>query len=94
MHLILFNYFASMLNIVTIAFLWFIAFLLMMVILPTLPVHSSAKLLPERELHAHLVPSAAYFLRKSHLVNSIQAVTAGLNADLLLQKEVSVGTAL
>lgn len=68
--------------------------LLMVVILLTLPGHSSTKPLPERELCAHLLPSAAYVLGKSHLVNSIQAITAGLSADLLPQKEVSVGTAL
>lgn len=66
----------------------------MMVVLFILPGHSSARLLPERELRAHLLPSAAYFLGKSHLINSIQAITAGLNADLLPQKEISVGTAL
>lgn len=73
---------------------WMVVVLLMMVILFTLPGHSSTKPLPERELHAHLLPSAAYFLRKSHLVNGIQAITAGLNAGLLPQKEVSVSTAL
>lgn len=66
----------------------------MMLILFTLPGYSSAKPLPEREFRAHLLPSAAYFLGKSYLVNSIQAVAAGLNADLLPQKDISVGTAL